>query len=72
MESLEQELMVMLRRLPVPVTITWRSGLYHWECAQTKGSAHNLIAASQAALDYLLRHPGIVMRLQENSRGREI
>jgi len=30
MESLEQELMSMLHRLPKPITLTWKSGLYHW------------------------------------------
>lgn len=54
MESLEQELMVMLRRLPTPITITWQSGLYHWQCARRSGSAHRLVAAIEAALQYAL------------------
>jgi hypothetical protein len=66
MESLEQELMGMLRRLPVPITITWRSGLYHWQCAQESGSARGLVAAAEGALQYLLKHPGILLRAQEN------
>lgn len=53
-ESLEQELMAMLRRLPIPITITWRSGQYYWQCLQTTGSSHSLIAAVEAALVYLL------------------
>ena len=57
MESLEQELMSMLRRLPTPVTITWRSGLYHWECNSGAGSARNLVGATEEALNYLLAHP---------------
>lgn len=55
MESLEQELMSMLRRLPVPITITWRSGLYHWQCAQGSGSAPRLVAAAEAALHCVLK-----------------
>lgn len=65
MESREQEIMSMLRRLPVPITINWRSGLYHWECAEQSGSARGLIEAAEAALQYLLRHPGILLRAQE-------
>lgn len=56
MESIEQELMTMLRRLPIPITITWRSGLYHWQCAQETGSAQSLVSAAEAALVYLLRN----------------
>ena len=66
MDSIEQELMSMLRRLPVPVTITWRSGLYHWQCAQESGSAPRLVAAAEGALQYLLKHPGIILRAQEH------
>jgi len=56
MESLEQELMSMLRRLPTPVTITWRSGQYHWHCGQGSGSSSNLIVAIGDALAYLLNN----------------
>lgn len=66
MESLEQELMGMLRRLPVPITITWRSGLYHWQCLQASGSAHGLVAAAEGALRYLLKHPGLLLQNQEH------
>jgi hypothetical protein len=66
METIEQELMSMLRRLPVPITITWRSGLYHWQCAQESGSARSLVAATEGALQYLLKHPGIILRTQEH------
>jgi hypothetical protein len=55
MESLEQELMTMLQRLPVPVTITWRSGQYHWQCAQGSGSSSHLITAVEEALRFMLR-----------------
>ena len=65
MESPEQELMGMLRRLPVPVTITWRSGLYHWQAAQASGSARGLVAAAEDALRYLMKHPGMLLRIQE-------
>ncbi|HEY0752379.1 MAG TPA: hypothetical protein VGD98_00240 [Ktedonobacteraceae bacterium] len=65
MESPEQELMNMLRRLPVPITITWRSGLYHWQCREESGSARGLVAATEDALRYLLSHPGMLLRIQE-------
>lgn len=55
MESLEQELMSMLRRLPTPITINWKSGLYHWQCVRGSGSAHQLVATVEAALQCLLK-----------------
>jgi hypothetical protein len=54
MESLEQELMTMLRNLPIPVTINWRGGQYYWQCGQGTGSSSNLITAIEGALRYLL------------------
>ena len=54
MESLEQELMTMLRNLPVPITINWRGGQYYWESGQGKGSSSHLITAIDQALRYLL------------------
>ena len=66
MNSLEQEIMTMVRRLPVPITITWRSGLYHWEAAESCGSARSLVAAVEGAMGYLLKHPGLILRLQEH------
>jgi hypothetical protein len=57
--------MGMLRRLPVPITITWRSGLYHWQCLQESGSARSLVVAAEGALQYLLKHPGVILRAQE-------
>jgi hypothetical protein len=57
MKSLEQELMTMVRRLPTPITITWRSGLYHWQCTQGTGSSHSLVFAVEAALNALLSNP---------------
>jgi hypothetical protein len=57
MESLEQELITMLRRLPVPVTITWRSGQYHWQYAQGTGESPHLIRAVEEALHFLLSDP---------------
>ncbi len=60
MESLEQEFVAMLSRLPSPITITWRSGLYHWQCLQQAGSSRHLPVAVEAALVYLLSHPTII------------
>ena len=59
MESLEQELMSMLRRLPTPITITWRSGQYQWRCGQASGSSSNLVAAVADALAYLLNNTNV-------------
>lgn len=55
MESVEQELMIMLQRLPVPVKITWQNGLYHWQCAEGHGASPNLITAAEQALNFLMR-----------------
>ncbi len=55
MESLEQELMKMLRQLPIPVTITWRSGLFHWQCAGGNGASPHLVSALEQALRYMLK-----------------
>lgn len=54
MESLEQELMTMLRNLPVPITINWRGGQYYWQCGQGSGSSSNLIKVIDEALRYVL------------------
>jgi hypothetical protein len=52
MASMEQDLMVMLRQLPVPITITWQSNRYHWQCVEGHGSSPNLVEASGQALKY--------------------
>ena len=54
MESLEQELMTMLRNLPVPIIINWRGGQYYWQCGQGRGSSSRLITVIDQALRYLL------------------
>jgi len=54
MESLEQELMTMLRNLPVPITINWRGGQYYWQCDEGSGSSSHLITVIDQALRYLL------------------
>ena len=54
MESLEQELMTMLRNLPVPIIINWRGGQYYWQCERGTGSSSHLITAIEGALRYLL------------------
>lgn len=56
MERVAQALMTMLRRLPIPITITWRSDQYHWKCAQGTGTASYLITAMETALRFLARH----------------
>jgi hypothetical protein len=69
MESLEQELMNMLRRLPVPISITWRSGQYRWECSQGVGESLHLITAVEEALRFLLSNPKAWVGAGESSKG---
>ncbi|HYX49401.1 MAG TPA: hypothetical protein VE843_06640 [Ktedonobacteraceae bacterium] len=54
MASIEQELMVMLKQLPVPITITWQSNRYHWQCIDGHGSSNDLIEATRQGLDYMI------------------
>ena len=54
MASIEQDLMVMLQQLPVPISITWQSNRYHWQCVEGHGSSPNLVEASGQALKYLI------------------
>jgi hypothetical protein len=68
MESLEQELMIMLRQLPVPISITWRSGQYRWESAQRTGEAPHLITTVEEALRFLLSNPGAWLGIGESKK----
>ncbi|MEO8972663.1 MAG: hypothetical protein ABI406_13820 [Ktedonobacteraceae bacterium] len=54
MASTEQALMAMLRQLPVPITITWQSGRYHWQSAGGNGSSFELVEAVEQSLRYLM------------------
>lgn len=54
MASTEQALMVMLRQLPLPITITWQNGRYHWQCAGGDGSAYDLVEAVEQSMRYLM------------------
>ncbi len=54
MESIEQQLIQMLKHLPVPITITWASGIYQWQAAGRTGSAPDLVAAMDQALRSVL------------------
>ncbi len=54
MASIEQELMVMLQHLPVPITITWQSNRYHWQCLDGHGSSNDLVEATGQGLNYLI------------------
>lgn len=54
MASTEQALMAMLRQLPVPITITWQSGRYHWQCAGGEGSSFDLVEAVEQSLRYMM------------------
>jgi len=54
MASIEQDLMVMLQHLPVPITITWQSNRYHWQCIDGHGSSNDLVEATGQGLKYLI------------------
>ena len=54
MASIEQDLMVMLQHLPIPITITWQSNRYHWQCVDGHGSSNDLVEASRQSLNYLI------------------
>ena len=50
MDSIEQQLMMMLQQLPVSITITWRGGLYRWQCMGQTGLSPDLVGATEQAL----------------------
>lgn len=54
MESIEQELMIMLKQLPVPIAITWQSNRYHWQCLDGHGSSIDLVEAIRQGLNYMI------------------
>jgi hypothetical protein len=54
MASIEQELMVMLQQLPIPITITWQNSRYHWQCVEGHGSSTDLVESTGQALKYLI------------------
>ena len=54
MTSIEQDLMAMLRQLPIPITITWQNSRYYWQCAEGKGASPDLVKAVEQALQYLM------------------
>ena len=56
MASIEQDLMVMLQNLPIPITITWQSNRYHWQCIDGCGSSNNLVEATDQGLNYLIMY----------------
>jgi hypothetical protein len=64
MASIEQDLMVMLQHLPIPIIITWQSNRYHWQCVDGHGSSNDLVEATRQGLDYLIASlktdPGIL------------
>ena len=55
MESLEQNLIAMLQTLPIPITITWQSGLYHWQYDEEQGVSPDLVGALEQALRALMK-----------------
>ena len=54
MASIEQDLMVMLHHLPIPITITWQSNRYHWQCIEGHGSSNDLVEATRQGLNYMI------------------
>ena len=56
MISTEQSLITMLQRLPIPITITWLNGKYHWQCAGGSGSSPDLVGAVEHSLRCILQH----------------
>jgi hypothetical protein len=54
MVSIEQDLMVMLQHLPIPITITWQSNRYYWQCVDGHGSSNDLVEATEQGLNYLI------------------
>jgi len=54
MASIEQNLMVMLQHLPIPIIITWQSNRYHWQCIDGHGSSNNLVESTEQGLNYLI------------------
>src|SRR5450755_2272744 len=49
----EQQLIAMLKDLPLSITITSRKGEYRWECYATHGSAPTFLEALHSALHSL-------------------
>jgi hypothetical protein len=70
MASIEQDLMVMLQHLPVPITITWHSNRYHWQCLDGHSSSNDLVESTRQGMNYLIASlktdPG---RLAQNKSG---
>ena len=69
MASTEQALMVMLRQLPISITIIWHNGRYHWRCAEGNGSSLDLVGAVEQSLRYLMGLlPTDTVHLSDNSK----
>jgi hypothetical protein len=70
MTSIEQDLMVMLQHLPIPIIITWQSNRYHWQCIEGHGSSNDLVEATGQSLNYLIAslNTGTTSLTENNSR----
>ena len=55
MESLEQNLIAMLQGLPIPITVIWQSGLYHWQYDEEQGVSPDLVGAVEQALRTMMK-----------------
>ncbi len=66
MASIEQDLMVMLQQLPIPITITWQSN----QCIDGHSSSTDLVEATGQGLKYLITSLTTdTSRLTENKSG---
>jgi hypothetical protein len=55
-DRLEQDVMEMLWRLPIPVQVKAWNGQYLWESLGTRGTAPTCIQSAREALTFLIRH----------------
>ena len=70
MAGIEQDLMVMLQHLPIPIIITWQSNRYQWQCVDGQGSSTDLVEATGQSLNYLIASLKTdTSRLTENKSG---
>ena len=71
MGSLEQNLITMLQKLPIPIAITWQSGLYHWQYEENQGEAPDLVGAVEQALRSMMRSFPADASAKSHSKQRE-
>jgi hypothetical protein len=61
----------MLKQLPVPITSTWQSNRYHWQCIDGHGSSNDLVEATGQGLNYMIASlKAESSKLAENKSGK--